>query len=161
MDESAPTVALTMRHEIVANTMLVVSGPWPPAPEEWNARCRDCATLDYGGVLVVVDPACPGPSSRQRMELAEAFKSRGCLTNVAVVTDSPAHRGIVTVMNWMQKGSLKAYGPARFAEALKHAGAAPSARAAIVRRVHELALQLNAPGIVRAMALDSALEPPP
>ena len=157
MDE-ASMVARTMRHEVVDNTVLIVQGPCAPAAEEWSAQCRDCNRLDYGGVLVVVDRDCPGPSSRQRMELAGALRDSGRFPSIAIVTDSPAHRGIITVMNWMQSGTIKAYGPARFAEALKYAGVAPSARAAMLRRVHELAVQLNAQWILRAIALHPAQE---
>jgi hypothetical protein len=150
-----------MCHEVVDDTMLVIQGPSAPSGEEWTAHCRGHATLTYHGVLVVADQSCPGPTSRQRAELADAFKARARVPDVAVVTASSAHRGIVTVMNWLQKGSLKAYPPTRLGEALKYAGVAPSAYGRIVRRIHELALSVNAPWIVQAVTLPSVHEASP
>ena len=118
-----------MRHEVVANTMLVIQGPRAPSAEDWTAHCHGHATLSYAGVLVVADRGCPGPNPSQRTELTEAFKRRGVFPNVAVVTDSAAQRGIVTVMRWLQKNTLQAYAPIRLADALTFAGVAPAARA--------------------------------
>jgi hypothetical protein len=151
----------TMRHEVIGDTMLVVHGACAAASEEWNALCRDFDTLDFTGVLIVANRGCPGPTSHQRVRLAESFTKRGRYPNSAVVTDSPAHRGIVTVLNWMQKATLKAYGPARFTEALKYVGVAPSQREPMLRRIQELAVDLNAPCIVPTTALDSTPEAHP
>jgi hypothetical protein len=150
--------ALTMRHEIVESTLLAVNGPNAISPEDWTSYCRCCGSLGYGGVLVIVDRSCSGPTSRQRAESAKTFEERGKFPNVAVVTASSAHRGIVTVMSWVQRANLRAYSPARLAEALRYAGVEPSAWGRILQRVHELALSLDAPWIVQNITLDPASE---
>jgi hypothetical protein len=145
-----------MRHEVIANTLLVVHGPGPVDAAEWSVYCVDCATLSYEGELVVVDRGCPGPTAQQRAELSKHFGKRAQAPNVAVVTASAAHRGIATVLNWLQKGTLKLYTPARIDEALAYAGIAPAVRPTILRRVHELAAAIDSTWIVQTIALDPA-----
>ena len=158
MDHSPPTTARTMRHEVLATTMLCVHGPLAVDDAEWTVWCGDSAAWSYDGVLVVVDRSCPGPNAQQRAELAEHMAKRASSPRTAVVTASAAHRGIVTVLNWLQKGTLKAYPPARLDEALKYAGVAPSARRKLLLRVHELAGELNSSWILQAIAIDPAIE---
>jgi len=161
MDHSPPTTARTMRHEVVANTLLIVHGPLAVDDAEWTSYCDESATLSCGGALVVVDRSSPGPNARQRAQLAECIARRGSHPQVAVIAASAAHRGIVTVMNWLQKGSVKAYSPARLSEALSYASVAPSARALVLRRVHELAVDLNSSWIVQAIAIEPTIETHP
>lgn len=151
----------TMRHEIVGSTLLIVHGPGAPDPKEWTSYCRSCATLDFHGVLVVVDRSSPGPSSRQRAEVTASLGKRPRLPNVAVVTSSAAHRGIVTVMSWLKGANLKAYSPLRLDDALTYAGVAASDRGALLRRVHELALGLDSAWIVETLGLDRTVEQTP
>jgi hypothetical protein len=153
-------VARTMRHEVIANTLLLVHGPGAVDPVEWSAYCVDCATLSYEGELVVVDRGCVGPTSQQRAELSSSFAKRAQAPNVAIVTTSAAHRGIATVLNWLQKGTLKLYTPARMDEALAYAGVAVSARATVLRRIHELAASLDSTWIVQTIALAPTSEKP-
>ena len=64
-------------------------------------------------------------------------------------------------MRWLQKNTLQAYAPIRLADALTFAVVAPAARGLVLRRVHELALDLHAVWIVQNIALDSSHEATP
>ena len=161
MDPSPPTTARTMRHEVVAGTLLCIHGPLPVDDAEWTAYCAESVKLSHMGVLVVADRSSPGPNSRQRAELAESLAKRASHPKVAVVTASAAHRGIVTVMTWLQKGTVKAYSPARLSEALSYASVAPSARAQVLRRVHELGVDLDSRWIAQTIPIDPAIETRP
>jgi hypothetical protein len=143
-----------MLYEVVGNTLLCIHGPLDVNDEEWVAYCRDSATLSYVGTFAVVDRSGIGPNSRQRAEHSVALAKRTSPPRIAVVTDSKAHRGIVTVMNWMQRGTLKAFSPAQLREALNYAGVAPTARGQILRRVHELAIGVSSPWIAQTIPLD-------
>ena len=148
----------TMRYEVAANILLVVHGPRTIDANEWSSYCLARGALSYEGELVVVDRSCPGPTSLQRAELSRSLGKRTPIPNVAVISASAAHRGIATVLNWMQKGTLKLYTPARLDDALKYAGVAPSAKGTILRRVRELAIAVDSPWIAEVIALAPTTE---
>jgi hypothetical protein len=145
----------TMSCEVMAETLIVVHGPIAPDPGEWMAFANRSRARDFHGMLVIVDDAFPGPSAAQRSEIAASNKLRGVYPRVAVVTPSLVHRGMVTVIGWLQRNNLSSFHPDRLEQALAFTGAPQAAWPGIVERVHALATGLNAPWIVQHIRLAS------
>jgi hypothetical protein len=150
-------IVRTMCHEVFENTFLVVHGPRPAAAAEWDAYLADGMVLQYGGVLVVTDIACPGPDAKQRVQGSAAVRKRGLYPHIAVVTASAVHRCIVTAFSWMQRGNVAAFHPSRLREAMDYAGVSPARRTKVLLRVHDLARELESTWIPRSVRWSSAM----
>lgn len=146
----------TMAFELVHQTLIVVHGPKAAAPDEWTAYATRSEGADYEGIVVVVDREFPGPSSAQRAAGSAALKRRGTFPNIAVVTPSTLHRGIVSVLGWLQRNNLSAFQPGRFEQALRYAKVPETQWPSTLERVHALATQLDAPWIVESCSLATA-----
>jgi hypothetical protein len=61
------------------------------------------------------------------------------------------HRGIVTVVSWMQKGNVVAFSPNELSAAMDFAGLTPARRGVALSRVHELARRVGSTWIARTV----------
>jgi hypothetical protein len=144
---SAPSMA----YETWERTVLMVHGPCAFTPAEWTRYAERCAQNDYVGVIVLADPLCPGPNAKQRAESTRVWKARSAPPLVSVVTQSAVHRGMVTVMNWLQHGNVAAYHPSRLVEALQFARVAPAAQHGALEQLHALASRVESRWSVDAL----------
>lgn len=90
-----------------------------PSPAEWTHYCaqlerdrgqtRGCVVLTLGGA----------PSSKQRVELRDAYGDRG-IPPTAVMTRSALARGIMTSLNWFSGNKLVAFDPNDFDRAMQY-----------------------------------------
>jgi hypothetical protein len=139
--------------EVFERTLLVVHGSRPASVQEWNRYLAQFINPGLSGVLIVVDSSYPGPTALQRAQATDAAKQAGIFPHIAVVTGSRMHRGIVTVVSWMQRGNLVAFSPRELPAAMDHVGLEPERRGVALSRVHELARRIGALWITQAVTL--------
>jgi hypothetical protein len=147
------TRAAAMAMEVFGRTLLVVHGARPASVQEWDRYLVEFIVPGLSGVLIVVDSSYPGPTALQRAQATEAAKQAGIFPRIAVVTGSRMHRGIVTVVTWMQRGNLVAFSPKELPAAMDFVGIAPERRGVALSRVHELARRVGALWITQAVTL--------
>ena len=92
------------------------------------------------GVLVAGHPESPGITARQRSDGARMWHEIGVKPRIAVLTDSPLQRGIVTAVSWVTPGAIQAFPVSAWRSASGFAGALPQ-EASLIRIVLE---RLNA-----------------
>ncbi len=139
--------------EVFERTLLVVHGSRPASAQEWNRYLAKFIDPGLSGVLIVVDSSYAGPTALQRAQATDAAKQAGIFPRIAVVTGSRMHRGIVTVVSWMQRGNLVAFSPRELAAAMDYVGLEPERRGVALSRVHELARRIGALWITQAVTL--------
>ena len=133
-------------------TVLVVHGARPASGQEWNRSLEEFNLPGVSGILIVVDPNYPGPTALQRAQASEAAKRTGLFPPIAVVTGSGLHRGIVTVISWMQKNNLVAFSPKELSAAMDFVRLEPERRGAALSRVHELARRVGSTWIAQTVS---------
>lgn len=122
-----------------------VHGTQAPTEEEWNAfrRAARKATL-HGCTKVLVVSAGWGPDSRQRAQAREIVGD--IAVTVAVVTDSPVVRGIVTAFSWFHP-RISAFALDRGAgipAALRYLDVGDAMADRILREVHAMLREVGA-----------------
>jgi hypothetical protein len=142
-----------MAMEVFERTLLVVHGARPASAQEWNRYLVDFIVPGLSGVLIVVDSSYAGPTALQRAQATDAAKQAGIFPPIAVVTGSRMHRGIVTVVSWMQKGNLVAFSPKELSAAMELVGLEPARHRVALLRVHELARRVGSIWITHAVTL--------
>lgn len=142
-----------MAMEMFERSLLVVHGARPASAQEWNRYLAEFILPDLSGVLIVVDSSYAGPTALQRAQATDTAKQAGIFPRIAVVTGSRMHRGIVTVVSWMQRGNLVAFSPRELPAAMDYVGIAPDRRVVALSRVHELARRVGALWITQAVTL--------
>jgi hypothetical protein len=132
----------TLRYEIAETLVVLVHGRTAPSDVDWEdyAGALEARVNDITGVLVATDGA--GPDGLQRGKLNDLVKQRGGGFPTAVVTDSPAARGIVTALGWFNS-QLRAFPSKELANALAHVGAEAERREDIVRRIAKMRIALG------------------
>lgn len=142
-----------MAMETFERSLLVVHGARPASAPEWNRYLAEFILPSLSGVLIVVDSSYAGPTALQRAQATDAAKQAGIFPPIAVVTGSRMHRGIVTVVSWMQRGNLVAFSPRELSSAMDFVGIEPARRGVALSRVHELARRVGALWITQAVTL--------
>ena len=130
----------TMRYAPEGAVFVTVHGAEPPSDEEWT-RYLEVSKQHLGSVrasLIVTDGG--GPNSRQRALLTERYPEFGPVP-VAVVSDSPLTRGIVTALHWLGK-NIRAFRPRDLAGAFTYLSVPVPEREALLHRVAVLRSEL-------------------
>lgn len=142
-----------MAMEVFECALLVVHGARPASAQEWDRYLAEFIDPSLSGVLIVVDSSYPGPTALQRAQATDAAQQAGIFPPIAVVTGSRMHRGIVTVVSWMQRGNLIAFSPKELSAAMDFVGLEPERRVVALSRVHELARRVGSLWITQAVTL--------
>lgn len=134
-------MATTMRYAPHGEVFVTVHSAEPPSDEEW-ARYLEVSKFyfeDLRGSLIITDGG--GPNSRQRALLTERYPEFGPVP-VAVVSDSPLTRGIVTALRWLGK-NIRAFRPTDLAGAFEYLAIPSSEHEALLHRVAVLRSELR------------------
>lgn len=143
----------TMRYAPQGKVLVTVHSAEPPSDEEW-ARYLEASKSHLGFLrasLIITDGG--GPNSRQRALLTERYPEFGPVP-VAVVSDSPLTRGIVTALHWLGK-NIRAFRPTALADAFEYLAVPGPETEALLHRVAVLRSELrgiNADERARALA---------
>jgi hypothetical protein len=154
----ATTTMAAMSCEMFERTLIAVHGREPATTEEWTRYVTDSNAAGLAGVLVVTDAKYGGPTALQRAQANAAAKEHGRYPPIAVVIGSAAHRGIVKLFSWMQKGNVVAYAPTELVAAMRYAGIEPRAQGVALLRLHELARRVDSSWIQRFVTLGSGAD---
>ncbi len=131
----------TMRYAPQGQVFVTVHGTEPPSDDEW-ARYLEVSKTHFGSLRAsVVITEGGGPNSRQRALLTERYPEFGPVP-VAVVSDSPMTRGIVTALHWLGK-NIRAFRPTDLAGAFEYLSVPVAEREALLHRVAVLRSELR------------------
>lgn len=131
----------TMRYAPEGAVFVTVHSAEPPSDEEWT-RYLEVSKTHFGSLrasLIITDGG--GPNSRQRALLTERYPEFGPVP-VAVISDSPLTRGIVTALHWLGK-NIRAYRPTDLAGAFAYLSVPVPDREALLHRVAMLRSELR------------------
>lgn len=130
-----------MHYAAEGRVFVTVHGAEPPSDEEWQRYLEVCKANFAGlsGNLIVTDGG--GPNGPQRALLAERYPEFAPVP-VAVVSDSPMTRGIVTALRWFGK-NIRAFRPTDLAGAFEYLGVPGADREALLQRVARVRSELR------------------
>ncbi|HTQ04988.1 MAG TPA: hypothetical protein VMI54_14085 [Polyangiaceae bacterium] len=143
----------TTMHYSAGPVFVTVHGTEAPSDEEW-LRYLETGKAHFAGVrasLIITEGG--GPNGQQRALLTERYPEFGPLP-VAVVSDSPLTRGIVTALRWLGK-NIRAFRPTDLAGAFEYLDVPIPEREALLHRVAHVRSELrsiNAEERARAVA---------
>ena len=131
----------TTMHYSAGPVYVTVHGAEPPSDEEW-LRYLETGKADFAGVrasLIITEGG--GPNGHQRALLMERYPEFAPLP-VAIVSDSPMTRGIVTALRWLGK-NIRAFRPTDLVGAFEYLGVPASEREALLHRVARVRSELR------------------
>ncbi len=143
-------MAVTIAHEIVSGTMLLVHAPKAPANDDWNAYIEELSSDKVERLLVFTDGVGPNAAQRDRMHkrLSRDFPT-------AVVTPSLIARGIVTAISWLGR-EIRAFRPDELDDAIEYLRVVDRDRDKVLRTA--LGLRLHVLGGDRSAAMSLSLD---
>ena len=118
----------TMRWQELGERIVLVHAAITIDDAEWNTYAALTLNRRPVGTLVLVPPGCPGPNADQRRSLSDAVKRAG-EPPIAIITHSPLHRHMITAMNWLSGGSMRAFSPDEIDAACEYGGFTGGAKA--------------------------------
>jgi hypothetical protein len=93
--------------------VVLIHGRHPLSDPEWKAYLEFVRrAVEHEGIhRVLVWTAGAGPSSKQRHQGIEIFKSHGGILRTAVLSSSPSARGILSALSWFVKLQYRVFAP--------------------------------------------------
>ncbi len=134
-------MATTMLYSAEGPVLVTVHGKEPPSDDEW-LRYLEASKAHFGSArasLVITEGG--GPNGRQRALLSERYPEFGPVP-VAVITDSPLTRGVVTALRWLGK-NIRAFRPTDLAGAFEYLEVPSGDREALLHRVARVRSELR------------------
>jgi hypothetical protein len=139
----------TMAFKLVDNVFVVVHTNQTPSEAEWNAYVEAVVAAsmqrtDAGILRYLIFTAGGGPNAGQRKASNDALQRVNALRNsaAAVISASPAVRGIVTVFSWFNI-NIKSFSPAQTEDALHHLEIQPEMKAKALVALRQLKAELD------------------
>jgi hypothetical protein len=125
------------------DVVVVVHGASRPADGEWGVMI-DLWVQHRPRALVVFTPrSCPGPTAKQRSEVATAWKTIGDHVPMAMITESRVIRGMLTAMQWLTRQPATPYAPNKLEAACHALGIDEAACAALRAEALDMARHLG------------------
>jgi hypothetical protein len=110
-------MARTFIFEVVGRTLVAVQNELPIDDGEWLQFVDVVAHGDYHGIIVWAPKT--GPSAGQRTSGRKAVESRGKYTPLAIMTNSPIARAVVSVFTVFMGDQIRAFAPTDFEGAFR------------------------------------------
>lgn len=130
-----------MVHAVKDRLVLLIHNVAPPSDDEWFEYVRTLTEmLKTGGIKQIVFTDGGSPNTTQRGLLNQAVKDKD--NQVAVVSDSPMVRSVVTALAWFNP-KVKVFAPTRIDEALAYLGYQREEMPRLLTEVRALRLRLG------------------
>lgn len=134
-------MAKSMAFQFAEGVLIAVHPASDPSDEDWAAYVQFCKQLPKSCRKTLAMTKGGGPNPKQRKVLQEEYlkhfvHDKANPMKVAVITDSPLLRGVVTALNWFNPNTV-AFAPSALEEAFRYLGVPAGASSA------KLALELR------------------
>ena len=129
-------------YELCGETLVLVHARAAVTDGDWITLCDVIREHRPAGVLVFAPSGCPGPDAGQRRHLTATMERAGGHP-VAVLTRVSLHRHIITALNWLGGGSMRAFSPDELDAACSYVGLTSANRSQVLATAERLARGLR------------------
>lgn len=131
-------------YRLAGEILYLCYGTEPPSSEQWDRLLSEVRRhlKTHPHLRALIRTGTVGPSARRRSDVNELVRSANATVRVAVMSASPAVRGIVTALSWANVLAIRSFQPRDLAGALAFLEVDPSRQGEASRILEELSLRV-------------------